>query len=360
MDYTLHHIDVDDVNETIAWDVYVDHHVHASFYHHSKYLTMIRRAFGHKNISVYAKDTTGKIVGVLPLIHTKSFLFGQYITSLPFFNYGGVLADNESAEQALIDSAIRYAQSNGVVSIQLREMHGRFKEQPQFDCSEEKMSMVLKLPEEMKQIGEGNAKKRAKLRSQAKLAVRKAEDQAVVVRQVFGHSELLGDFYHVFSCHMRDLGTPVYGRSFFATVLEHLGDEAILTVSYWDNKPVACGFLIRQGERMEIPWASTLKEANGVSMNTYMYWNILEHAMSLGVVEFDFGRSSVDAGTYKFKKQWGAEPQQCYWYTWTADGEQAPDLSPKNSNFDLAIKVWQRLPLWVTKLAGPQIVKNLP
>jgi hypothetical protein len=28
---------------------------------------------------------------------------------------------------------------------------------------------------------------------------------------------------------------------------------------------------------------------------------------------FDFGRSTMNEGTYKFKKQWGCEPTQLHW-----------------------------------------------
>ena len=92
----------------------------------------------------------------------------------------------------------------------------------------------------------------------------------------------------------------------------------------------------------------------------YLYWQILSYAIEHDFKQFDFGRSTVDAGTYKFKKQWGAEPLQCYWYHWVPEGGEIPNLSPSSSKFDLAIKVWQKLPLAVTKLIGPPIVRNLP
>ena len=45
----------------------------------------------------------------------------------------------------------------------------------------------------------------------------------------------------------------------------------------------------------------------------WMYRMILKRAIDLGYGYFDFGRSTTDANTYKFKKQWGAQPIAHHW-----------------------------------------------
>jgi serine/alanine adding enzyme len=340
------------------WNSYVSEHPESTPNHHSDFLKIIEDSFGHNCFGFAVYDEKEHIVGILPMVQTKSKLFGNYATSIPFFNYGGMLSSSDDAEALLIKAAESFAKENELSSFQLRQTTPISN--TSLSVNEDKSCMLLTLPDEMKQIGEGNAKKRAKLRSQAQLAIRKAEESNSFVEQKFGGEELLDDYYNVFAKHMRDLGTPVYAKSFFKTVLDVLGEKATLTVIYWDGEAVGCGFLIQQGDYMEIPWASTLRKVNKYSINTHMYWNILSYAKDNKVKVFDFGRSSVDAGTYKFKKQWGAEPKQCYWYTWVPEGETPPDLSPKNAKFDIAIKVWQKLPVWLTKIIGPPIVKNLP
>lgn len=46
------------------------------------------------------------------------------------------------------------------------------------------------------------------------------------------------------------------------------------------------------------------------------------------------------------------------WEYWT-DGGAMPDLSPKNPKFERAIAVWQRLPVGLTKVLGPSIVRHI-
>jgi hypothetical protein len=51
---------------------------------------------------------------------------------------------------------------------------------------------------------------------------------------------------------------------------------------------------------------------------------------------------------------------QCYWHYWLASGGDLPEINPHNPKYQLMIRTWQRLPLSVTKIVGPHIVKNLP
>ena len=91
-----------------------------------------------------------------------------------------------------------------------------------------------------------------------------------------------------------------------------------------------------------------------------MYWEMLRRSLEGGARAFDFGRSSVDSGTHKFKAQWGAEPVQLNWeYQLLTPGE-LPNVSPANPKYQFAIALWQKLPLSVTTRVGPMIVRASP
>ena len=362
MGYSIKNLRLDDPYATKDWDNFVTKN-DDGHHHKTAFLKVISSAFDHTNMSVYAVDeNTQEVVGVLPLVYINSKVFGKTLTSLPFFNYGGCLTNNdEYVEFLLLEAAKNRFESTGAKNLQLRfskELPTASSESMQLETH--KANMVLTLPEEVKMVGAGNAKKRAKLRSQAQLAVRKAEENSVFIEQKFGREELLNDYYAVFSEHMRDLGTPVYGKVLFQTMLKQFPEDSILTVLYWDGKPVSCGFLLKSGKRMSIPWASSLNSHNFASMNTHMYWNILDYAIKQGMETFDFGRSTIDAGTYKFKAQWGAQPQPCYWYMYSNAEKTAKNPTADDSKFQLAIEVWKRLPLAIANFIGPSIVKDIP
>ena len=176
----------------------------------------------------------------------------------------------------------------------------------------------------------------------------------------FGGEELIDDFYAVYSRNMRDLGTPVYGVSFFGEIISRFSEDCHIAVVRRNNKPVATGFLLGYQGTLEIPWASTLRAANRYSANMFLYWEILCFAIRNQYNYFDFGRSTVNAGTYNFKKQWGALEKQLYWHYWLQDAGDLPMINPSNPKYKLLISIWKRLPVAIANSIGPLVVKNLP
>jgi FemAB-related protein (PEP-CTERM system-associated) len=159
---------------------------------------------------------------------------------------------------------------------------------------------------------------------------------------------------------MRDLGTPVYARSFFDRILSELRERADVLIVYVNGQPTAAGLLIHHGASTEIPWASSLREFNKFGVNMLLYWECLKRAIERGAKSFDFGRSTVDSGPYHFKLQWGARPVPLYWHYWLRSGNELPKLNPDNPKYAMAIDVWRRMPLWFTNSVGPRVVRRLP
>jgi len=348
---------LDSKKDCEQWDSFVSSFEHG--HHHSTpFIEGAIHTFKHTNESLYCV-LGDKIVAVLPLVHIKSPIFGDSLTSLPFYNYGGILSNNNLATALLIEKSKHLASTLKVKSFQLRQS----SELPELitqgaQLETHKVNMHLQFPDDISMIGAGNGKKRAKLRSQATLAVRKSEELGLGLEHRFGHLELVDDFYYVFSRHMKFLGTPVYDKKFFIDLLKTMKAEAQIIVSYVNDTPSSCGFMFMHKDMMSIPWASCLVEHNHLSLNANMYYNILLRAYNLGFKKFDFGRSTLDANTYKFKMQWGAEPQQCYWYTFSDEKIESAS-APQNGKFGLAVKIWKKLPLPVANFIGPYIVKQI-
>jgi len=332
-----------------TWDKYVESNQDSSLYHLSVWSELIEKIFGHETYYLVALDQEKKITGVLPMARLKSRLFGDYIVSMPYFNYGGVLANNEQIKYALLDKAVELAKKRQVDHIELRELKPLEK---QWQCKQDKVLMYLSLPNTSDELWKAVG---SKCRAQIKRLDR--EDNIEIVQ---GGAELVDDFYKIFARNMRDLGTPVYAKSLFFWISKSLPDNSHIIVIKKDGKPVAGAFLLGYKIRLEIPWASSLREFNRLGVNMRLYWEVLKYAINKGYDVFDFGRSTRDSGTYRFKKQWGAQPIQCYWHYWLNDKQSMPELNPDNPRYKLAIKVWQRLPIAMTKLIGPSIVKNLP
>jgi FemAB-related protein (PEP-CTERM system-associated) len=330
-----------------ACEAYVAAHPLASGYHRPAWLAVIERAFGHRTAYLTAQSK-GRIAGVLPLAFFESRLFGRFTVSVPFLNYGGVLAEGPEVEQALLDRAIEETRASGGAYLELRHTRQLF---PALQARRHKVAMRLALESDVE-------RQWAALDRKVRNQVRKAEKSGLDVES--GGADLVDDFYEVFARNMRDLGTPVYGVRFFREALAALPGTMRVFVVRLAGRPIAASIVHAHGSTLEVPWASALREHNPLCPNILLYWHMLRSAVERGARTFDFGRSTPGEGTFHFKRQWGAQPHDLVWEYWTSSGAAPPDLSPANPKFAVAISLWQRLPVPVATTLGPHIVKHIP
>ena len=337
------------INEQQAqmWDSYVHASSQGSIYHLTCWAEIIKSLFDHDTYQIAAFDG-GEIAGVLQLTRLKSHLFGDFIISMPYFNYGGALGNTPEIESALMGYANNMGRALGISHIEYRDTHQR----TDLPVKQDKITMLLNLPANEEILWKSFS---SKLRAQIKRPLKEG------VETTIGGVELLDEFYSVFSKNMRDLGTPVYPSTFFREIISSFKLDTHIIVIKHQQRPVAAAFLIGFKGVLEIPWASSLREYNHISANMALYWETLRFAITNGYHTFDFGRCSRDSGTYKFKRQWGAHEKQLYWHYWLkSGGETLPALNPHNPKYQLAIQAWRRLPLKVANLLGPMIVRYLP
>ncbi len=332
------------------WDAFVAQDPEASLYHLSGWPEIAREVFGHQPLYLEARETSGALVGVLPVIQQKSRLLGNFATSLAFFNYGGALARDAETAERLMHSAAEVAQGRGCRYLEFRDIHARSGPWAQ---RTDKITLQLELPATFEALSKRLG---AKLRSQ----VKRADREDVQCRT--GGAELLDDFYGVFAENMRDLGTPVYPKRFFEAIVKRFESYCQLVVIDWQGEPAAAAFLTFWRNQAEVPWASCRARAKPLGLNMKLYWELLSLAVSRGCSVFDFGRSTIDSGTYRFKRQWGAEPKPLYWYRWERhpSGQAIEHGEGQGKVMQLATSVWQRLPLGVANALGPHISGALP
>jgi serine/alanine adding enzyme len=320
----------------------------SNLYHDFRWGKIIEECFGHKYNILISENNEGRINGILPLVHMKSFSFGNFFVSMPFFNYGGVCAEDASTQNLLIAEAIRIAKDHKAHHIEFRQeksLNNGFHEKTS------KVSMRLDLPGSSDELWKSFP---SKLRSQIKVP-----QKAGMTARIGGIDEL-ESFYDVFSENMRHLGTPVYPKRFFRNILEEFPTNTWICSAYLQDIPVASGFLAGFKNRLEIPWASSIRKHNRSSPNMLLYWSCLKFACEKGFTIFDFGRSTKEESTYKFKEQWGATPSPMVWSYWVRNDGKMPDITPRNRKYHLAIGIWKKLPLSVTRFLGPRIIRNIP
>jgi len=364
--------------DAAVWDTYVHSHPRATLYHLYGWRNVIEKTYGHKTYYIAAinssnltnsSNPTNPLVGILPLVHLKHFIFGNSLISMPFFDLGGILADNEETEQALLTYAVNLGRQLKAATIELRHaqplsclnsINSTNSNNPTNSSNpidsfpvvtrSHKARMLLDLPNSPDTLMKSF---KAKLRSQ----IKKPMKEGLTTR--IGRDELLRDFYRVFSINMKELGSPVHSIKLMRYVLKEFPDACRIVVVYQGQRPLAASLVIGFKDTLENPWASSLRAYSHLSPNMLLYWSMLGYACDNSLPRFDFGRSTPDEGTYKFKQQWGAKPASLHWHYVSLDGRQRPEATDDKSRFEPLIKYWQKLPVHLTQLIGPMIRKHI-
>lgn len=284
-----------------------------------------------------------RMVGILPLFRAPSAFGPATLFSAP----GGLLAESPEAAEQLLADARSGVGAGGARWLELRDQAVRW---PGLVTSDENATLTLELAPEAETLWKGFD---AKLRNQ----IRKAEKAGL--KFAWGH-EHVNAFHAVFSENMRDLGTPAMEAGFFRRTLEAYGDDANVVVVFRGDEPVGGMLVVRQGNTVFDPWASSLRRWFPLCPNNLLYWAAIERAASTGATRFDFGRSQPGSGTFRFKEQWGARSEPLYYQYVLAEGQSMPKLSDQKSAFGLAVAIWQRLPLTVTQALGPRVRRLFP
>jgi FemAB-related protein (PEP-CTERM system-associated) len=333
--------------DSAAWDSYLDCHPQRTFAHRWAWSSIFANSFSVKPEYAIAEHEQ-KIVGIMPAVFMKSAVFGRFMISLPWLDYGGPLAESNEIAAGLVEFMVSSAKRERCRFLELRAVRHLNTELVNKD---QKYAFLLDLTP-----GEESVWK--SIDGKAKNQVRKAEKSGLTVQ--FGGIELLNDFYKIFTHNMRDLGTPVWPKSLYSEQFRCFNNDIEIALINLANLPIAAAVLLHYKDYSIVPSASSYRKYRNLNPNNLLYWEVIKHCIARGSSAFDFGRSTLDAGTYNFKKQWVKNPVQQIWQYKLLTIESLPGLDPSNPKFRLAINIWKHLPLPIANKLGPIIVTKLP
>jgi len=290
-----------------------------------------------------------ELVGVLPLVHVKSRLFGDALVSAGFAVVGGIAAQDDEASQALADAAAELGRTLKVGHIELRHekpirLAAPWVLRPGPFCG---------FLREISHLDETNLKaiprkKRADLRkalNDPRLRVETDVD-AKTLHAIYARS-------------VRDLGTPVFPRRLFLEAKKGFGEAAEISAVVGPNGPVAAVMTFYFKDRVMPYFGGALPEARAFHAYDLLYWEVMRRAAMRGCHVFDFGRSKRGTGSFDYKTYWGFEPEPLGYQYLPLQGDRIPEINPLNPKYQLMISAWKRLPLPAANLLGPLISRQL-
>jgi FemAB-related protein (PEP-CTERM system-associated) len=329
------------------WDEYVLRSGSGTFFHQTGWKRIVENTFGFEPKYLFASDG-GTIKGVLPLFQVPLLPYGKCLISTPFAVYGGICSDDGGTANALLGAAVDFLSGMKGNYIELRHVKSPLLALPKKD-----LYVTFRRP-----IFSTEDANMAAIPRKERAEIRKGMKNNLISR--WGGEEFLDSFYDIYSCSVRNLGTPVFPKALFRNLLNEFKDKCrILTVRNGDD--MIAGVMTFFFKDQVMPYyGGSLKECFSLSVNDFMYWDLLRHGLNSGYKVFDFGRSKKGTGSYKFKEHWGFVPEPLEYQYYLPDGASMPNVSPSNPKFAFAINVWRRLPLKIANLIGPPITRYLP
>jgi FemAB-related protein (PEP-CTERM system-associated) len=333
--------------ERERWNAFVQEASAASVFHRYEWRDVIARAYGHETHYLLAEEAE-RVVGVLPLVFIRSHLFGRALVSLPFADYGGIVAGSAPVARALLERAVVLGRAHRAEYLQLRHREPVAEVE---GAPGDKLTMLLALEREPRGIWD-------RLPSERRNRIRKA-GRAGLAGRVVG-AEAFEPFYRVLAENMRDIGSPVHSRAFFLAVLDALGPSATVVLVEREGQAIGAALALGFRDSIIVPWVSSLRRHFRLNPNMVLYWTAIEHACRAGYRTLDFGRSSPGGGTYEFKRQWGAVPHPLAWSSFPLTGSPIPTFAGEGLKERMMVECWKRLPVWVSTRLGPRVRGLIP
>lgn len=326
------------------WNEFITRHPEGTFFHRAEWREVLHKAFGHPTRYLVA-ERDGEICGVLPLAHIKSLIFGNALVSTPFCVYGGIVASDDAAHQALETEACALAQR---LKVQYLEMRNRRRQHPQWPCKD----LYVTFRKEIEAESEANL---LAIPRKQRAMVRKGIQKGLV-SEVDRTPER---HYELYSESLRNLGTPVFARKYLQVLCDVFGNDCEIRTVVSEGTPVASVLSFYFRDEVLPYYGGGSAAARGVAGNDFMYWAVMEAARERGLKIFDYGRSKRGTGAFEFKEHWGFEPEPLYYEYYLVTARSLPNLSPTNPKYKRAIDLWRRLPLPLTQLIGPAAARWL-
>ncbi|MEM9617204.1 MAG: FemAB family XrtA/PEP-CTERM system-associated protein [Pseudomonadota bacterium] len=344
------HVEPLSASECDAWDAYVRQHPKGSFFHLYGWGEVIASAYGYQPIYLVAKRGDD-IVGLAPLIDVRAPLLGRSLISTAFTVGGGPIGDDYSIIEALANAAVLLGTENNVQCIEFRGddtkldgwsakagQHAGF----QMDIPKDEAECLALIPR----------KRRADLRKA--LAAEARGD----LRVRFENN--IEEFYLLYAASLRDLGTPIMPKRFLQEILRVFGSAVEIAFVDSKSKTVAGLLSFYFGDRVLPYYVGSAPGARSSHAHDLLYWSMMRRATVRGGAVFDFGRSKIDSGAYKYKRSWGAIPTPLTYQYKLIGAREAPNVNANNPKFKYFSNAWKKLPLPAANVLGPILAPNFP
>jgi len=352
-------LDIDLLQEAESedWDEYVANHAQGTIYHTLAWRKVTEEGFGHRPYYLRAKNSTGRIAGVLPMFFVGG-LFGRRLVSMPMRDRGGVLAENHDVSRQLIEKAKTLTKNHDCKFLELRTttpLEHAIQEACGLQLEQNWITTRIDLSVGLEALWKAIDK------DAARWAVNKARRLGSKVTMDNSKSgiEL---FYKLFVRTRMDMGIPPFPKELFEAIWQHLiqPGKANLFIVWHEETPTNAMINLLSGKSFIPAYAAPQRQWRKYYPSDLMFWHTIEWAVQNGFEVYDFGADSHrQESLLRFKRKWGGVHESLYYY-YALNGIERPAAFDSSSSGNLLLrKVWQFLPHAFGRPLGAWLTRQL-
>ena len=331
-----------------AWDRFALSH--GTIFHSTAFRRILLESFDYQcGYRAFVDEQSGEFKALLPLVMGRNLGLKRVAVSLPFVNHLDVCAVDEESCKFVLNAVTDLQQKMHLKSVELRLKNQDLNLQGWQPHLQNFTFVLPLLDSEEATLAQASASCRNHVRKTYK-------NEWFEVSFDPGR---LPDFYPVYVRRMKQLGSPAPSKGFFERFFRYLPENAVLltVLDKADGRVVGGMLLLKDPANATLyyPFGANLVEYNHQYLNNFMYWEAVRFGIRQGMKFLDLGRSPDGSGTYQYKLQWGARPEQLkYLYHGNGGGKIGP---PDREQLGFLIELWKGLPVFITGPVGKKLIR---
>ncbi|MGI5927254.1 MAG: lipid II:glycine glycyltransferase FemX [Thermacetogeniaceae bacterium] len=314
-----------------GWRDFLADQPKAGIFHTPEWANFIYQTFHYKPYYLFARDSSRRITGFLPLFQIKSRLTGNRLCSLPFAYQCSILGDPTS-QRILLDKAVELVEELNAAYLEVRDSINNSS----FHSSSCYSTYILELSNNPDHVWR-------KFKSNVRRNINKSRKYRVMVEET-KDMEALKVFYQLNCINKKSLGSPCHPWIFYKNLFHHLKDHASLYVASYNNKIIAGGVMLTYGDYFIYGYGAADPAYLHYRPYNALLWKSIEDACLKGYRYFDFGRVSVsDSGLIHFKSRWGSVEKKLP-YSYYPQMPRSQIMNRKGFIYQLETELLQAMP----------------
>jgi len=297
-------------------------------------------------------EQNDKIDGAITLTLANHTIFGKYLVTAPFANYGGFYFENQQSLNCLVQYSEKICAEHDANYVVLRHIYGHADLPSGWKKNDIYATYIIDLENDPDEIFHNSIKKRARR------DVNKALRESFQIK--FGTYNLVDDFWNTITRSMQELGSPYHSKKYLTDLFDIWGMDAQIGVAYTqEGEPFGCCLLMFHKETAVLLHANILQKFRAMCSGDFLYWSVISECCKQGFSHLDMGRSLIGSGNEKYKLKWKPTVYPLHYWYYLKEGESIPNINQGNPKYRIPREIWKRLPLFVQKNLGPYMISGI-